>query len=544
MKSERGTATDTMSVDRALVLLPRRASTRGERQASAVVGGAAADVAPWKVILFANTDWYLFNFRLSLALDLKRRGADVLLISPPGAYCERFASLGLRWTALPFERRSLNPLAQARAIAGLARIYRAEKPDVVHHFTIKCAVYGSIAARWAGVPVIVNALAGLGSAGGHTPSGSQQIARVLAFGSLRFALRNTRVIVQNPDDRALLIRHKIVDPGTCELIRGSGVDLTRFQPTPKSTSGITVLLASRLLWSKGIAEFVQAAETVRSRYPHVRFALAGDMDPGNPETLEPGDLERLERHSKVDVMGHVGDMAALLAKTDVVVLPTSYGEGVPRILVEAAACGLPLIATDAPGCREIVRPGANGFLVGAHDVDALVAAIERLAVDAELRAAMGAESRRIAATEFGEDIVLGGDHSRLSACVLAPMPASGRRSPATGSHLRRLRVEGRAQGRGVTTLVHHRASAARHDRVVVVGRRQALAWTRGLSLAAVGWGALAFGGVYPWAYWPLAAGVCRGRPARSSSDSKRTTRGPCDRRRSPLRCSGAPSCCS
>jgi glycosyltransferase involved in cell wall biosynthesis len=359
------------------------------------------------VILFANTDWYLYNFRLSLALALKQQGTDVLLISPPGAYCERFASFGLKWKSLPFERRSLDPLGQARTIARLARIYKAEKPDVVHHFTIKCAVYGSVAARWAGVPVIVNALAGLGSAGGHTPSAGHRIARVLAFVSLRFALRNTHVIVQNPDDRALLIRRKVVRAGACELIRGSGVDLARFQPTLKTTPGITVLLASRLLWSKGITEFVQAAEAVRSRYPHVRFAIAGDMDPGNPETLEPEDLERLDRHSKVTLLGHVDDMAALLAQTDLVVLPTSYGEGVPRILVEAAACGLPLIATDAPGCREIVRPGANGYLVGAHDVDALVAAIERLARDSELRAAMGAESRRIAETEFGEDIVLG-----------------------------------------------------------------------------------------------------------------------------------------
>jgi glycosyltransferase involved in cell wall biosynthesis len=131
------------------------------------------------------------------------------------------------------------------------------------------------------------------------------------------------------------------------------------------------------------------------------------MDPGNPETLEPGDLERLKRHSKIVLMGHVDDMAALLAETDLVVLPTSYGEGVPRILVEAAACGLPLIATDTPGCREIVRPGTNGYLVDAHDAGALVAAIERLSGDSELRATMGAESRRIAEKEFGEDIVLG-----------------------------------------------------------------------------------------------------------------------------------------
>jgi glycosyltransferase involved in cell wall biosynthesis len=255
--------------------------------------------------------------------------------------------------------------------------------------------------------VIVNSLAGLGSAGGRTPSPGHRVARALALGSLRLALRHTRVIVQNPDDAEFLIRRRIVERKSCDLIRGSGVDLDRFCPAAtRTTTGISVLLASRLLWSKGIAEFVQAAERIHARHPGIRFAIAGEMDPGNPETLDRGDLDRLARHSSIASLGQVADMAALLADTDLVVLPTSYGEGVPRILVEAAACGLPLIASDAPGCREIVRPGVNGYLVAIHDVDALVEAIERLAGDRELRRAMGAESRRIAQTEFGEPAVL------------------------------------------------------------------------------------------------------------------------------------------
>jgi len=380
---------------------------------------ARAASRPAKVVLFANTDWYLYNFRLSLSLALKEMGADVLLISPAGAYAERFARLGLRWRELPFERRSLNPFAQLATAASLARIYAAEKPDVVHHFTIKCAVYGSAAARLTGVPVIVNALAGLGSAGGHTPSRGQQLARVLAFLSLRLALRGTHVIVQNPDDQAFLIRRRVVRAEACELIRGSGVNLTRFHPGPKRHDGIRVLLASRLLWSKGIAEFVAAADAVRASRPDVQFVIAGDADPGNPETLLPADLERLERHPNVVFKGHVDDMAALLAETDIVALPTSYGEGVPRILVEAAACGLPLVASDVAGCREIVRSGINGLLVRARDAAALTGAIEALVADAGLRSTMGEAGRGIAQAEFGEPAVLA-----------ATIASYGRRRPA------------------------------------------------------------------------------------------------------------------
>jgi glycosyltransferase involved in cell wall biosynthesis len=203
--------------------------------------------------------------------------------------------------------------------------------------------------------------------------------------------------------------------------------MVRFQPTPKTLPDLTVLLASRLLWSKGITEFVAAAVALRARYPGLRFAIAGDMDPGNPGSLEQRDLDLLAAHPNIALMGHVADMAALLGVTDLVVLPTSYGEGVPRILVEAAACGLPLIATDAPGCREIVRSGVNGFLVDAHDVLSLVTVIERLADDPALRARMGAESRRIAVAEFGEEMVLGATigayHLRPRVLALAPTAA-------------------------------------------------------------------------------------------------------------------------
>jgi len=360
--------------------------------------------APSRVVLFANTDWYLHNFRLGLALKLKELGCDVLLISPPGPYADRFALRGLRWKALPFERRSLNPLSQVKAVVRLARIYAREKPDVVHHFTIKCAVYGSVAARLTRVPVVVNAVTGLGSAVGDGME-ARPLARTLALGSLRLALRHTQVVVQNPDDRVLLERMHIVEPSRCTLIRSSGVDTARFCPVPKEGPGITLLLACRLLWSKGIREYVEAAHAVRSKYPHVRFVIAGAADPGNPDTLQPEDLRQLMADPDIEYLGHRDDMAAQLAAADLAVLP-SYGEGLPRSLTEAAAAGLPLIATDVAGCREVVRPRINGILVAPRDARGLAAAIETLILDRNLRVSMGIASRTIAEREFAESMVI------------------------------------------------------------------------------------------------------------------------------------------
>jgi glycosyltransferase involved in cell wall biosynthesis len=358
-----------------------------------------------KVALFANTDWYLFNFRMPLARALRSRGADVLLISPPGPYAARFGDLGFRWTAMPFDRRSLNPAAQAAAVARLARLYAVEAPDVVHHFTIKCAVYGSLAGRATRVPVIVNALAGLGSIH-RCRDNAHAVARTLALGSLRLALKGTRVIVQNPEDHDFLLRERIARRDACTLIRGSGVDPERFHPRARQGDGLTVLLASRLIRTKGIDVFVRAATRLRSQRTDVRFVVAGVADKGNPDTLTNTEIDALRRNPDVELIGHVDGMESLLPHVDVVALPTTYGEGVPRILIEAAACGLPLVATDVPGCREIVRHQVNGLLVPPDDADALAAAVRTLADDPGLRARMGRESRRLAVAEFSEEAVV------------------------------------------------------------------------------------------------------------------------------------------
>jgi glycosyltransferase involved in cell wall biosynthesis len=365
-----------------------------------------------KALLFANTEWYLYNFRLPLAKHLKDQGFEVLLLSPPGEYGKRFAEHGLRWQAVPMERRSLHPWRELKLLWYLVRLYAREKPDVAHHFTIKCVVYGSIAARLAGVKNRINAVTGLGHVF-TTPSLKNWLLRPVVRGLLRFALggKNSRLIVQNPDDFDMFTRHGLAKPDKVRLIRGSGVDTNKFQPVtpPLLPEGerrpVTVLLAGRLLREKGIYEYREAARLVKQAYPETSFLLAGEPDSGNPSSLTPQELLDWKQEGTVTLLGHVEDMQALLAHIDIMVLP-SYREGTPRSLLEAAACGLPLVATDVPGCREIVKHERNGFLVPSQDAVALANALKALLHDSAVRHKMGVESRQIVLAEFDQQRVL------------------------------------------------------------------------------------------------------------------------------------------
>ncbi len=240
-----------------------------------------------KLILFANTDWYLYNFRRSLALGAKAAGHDVVLVSPPGPYGEELLGLGLRWVPAPMERRSLNPLRELALLAWLWRLVRAEKADCVHGFTIKCAVYGAVAARLAGA-ARVNAVAGMG----YVFISDEMRARILrpivrvlmraVFGGAR-----SRLILQNPDDLAFCETIGVTSSENIRLIPGSGVDCSRFFPpaTDQRNEPLRVVLAARMLWDKGIGEFVEAARLLRKENRPLRFVLAGNPDPGNPASI-------------------------------------------------------------------------------------------------------------------------------------------------------------------------------------------------------------------------------------------------------------------
>lgn len=361
-----------------------------------------------KFILFANTDWYLYNFRRSLALSLMAKGHEVLLISPASSYGEKLRALGLRWEPVPMDRRSLNPLREALVLVHLARLFRREQPDIVHGFTIKCAVYGSLAARMAGVPGRVNAVAGMGYVF-ISNSLKARVLRPIVRLLLRLALggHGARLILQNPDDVALFEQAALVDSTQVRLIPGSGVDCSRFAARqPRNSDGPwRVLLAARLLWDKGIAEYIEAARQLRRQGRELQFLLAGDPDPGNPAAVDEATVRGWVAEGIVQWLGHVDDMPALFASVDMVVLP-SYREGLPKGLIEAAACALPLVTTDVPGCREVVSDGVDGLLVPARDADALARAIARLQDDPELAQRLGEAARAKALAEFDERIVI------------------------------------------------------------------------------------------------------------------------------------------
>ena len=368
-----------------------------------------------KIILFANTEWYLFNFRLSLAKTLQAQGHEVLLISPPGEYGARLQALGFRWEALPMDRKSLNPLQELRLLAYLCQLYRREQPALVHHFTIKCVVYGSIAALLARVPARVNAVAGMGYVFTNQAL-KARLLRPVVRGLMRLVLngKGARLILQNNDDVAAFAKAGLARPELTRLVMGSGVDLARF--TSRAPSGsqagagqavqpTRVVLAARLLWDKGIAEYAQAARQLKAKGLPIRFLLAGSPDLGNPAAIPQATLDGWQTDGLIELLGQVSDMAALFATADMVVLP-SYREGLPKSLIEAAACALPLVTTDVPGCREVVTHEVNGLLVPVRDAKALADAIERLHLDPAWARELGLAARARALREFDEKIVI------------------------------------------------------------------------------------------------------------------------------------------
>jgi glycosyltransferase involved in cell wall biosynthesis len=361
-----------------------------------------------KVALFANTDWYLYNFRLPLALRLKAQGYQVLLLSPPGDYGPRLRSQGLDWRPVPLRRRGLNPFSELAFVIGLARLLRAERPDLLHNFTFKSAIYGSLAGRLAGVRNRINAVTGLGYVfTSFDPKARllRPLVRLMASVALRG--RRARVILQNGDDAALFDRFGLARAAAVRLIRGSGVDCSRFTPPEgqRADGPLRVLLAARLLKDKGVLEYVEAARRLRADGRRIRFLLAGEPDDGNPAALSAAEVRGFASEGTVEWLGHVDDMPALVRSVDVMVLP-SYREGLPKSLIEAAACARPLIATDVPGCREVVEHGVDGLLVPAREAVPLADAIAALDDDPALRERLGQAARAKALEQFDQEVVL------------------------------------------------------------------------------------------------------------------------------------------
>lgn len=384
-----------------------------------------------KFVFFANTDWYLYNFRLATALQLKARGDEVVMLSPPGEFGARFAAHGIRWITLPMDRASLNPAREAWTLNALVRVLRAERPDLLHNFTVKCAVYGALAARMADVPAVVNAVAGMGyvfTSDRPKARALRPIVRALMRGTLGSG--QTRLILQNPDDANAFVSSRLVPPRMIRVIRSSGVDTRRFRPAETAAADrrpLRVLLAARLVWEKGIREFADAAALLKAQGRQIEFLLAGMPDPGNPRSVGREHVERWQQQGLVRWLGHVDDMPALLLGVDVMALPSYYREGVPRSLLEGAACGLALITTDLPGCREIVaRHGIDGLHATPRDPESLATLLASLDDDRDLLRTLGDNARRNAVAQFDERRVIAD-----TLAVYAELLGASRMHPAT-----------------------------------------------------------------------------------------------------------------
>jgi len=365
-----------------------------------------------KALLFANTDWYLYNFRLSLINKLAAEGWEIVLVSPSGKYAERLQELGYRWIPFEFSRRSANPLRESMVLARLVALYKRERPDLVHQFTIKCVLYGTLAARLIGGISIVNSITGLGFVFADSHFRTRLIRPVVqALYWLAFTSDNVRVVFQNSADRDKLVRFGLVPEDVTCVIRGSGLDAKKFAPNGNGSNGANgsaprVLLATRMLRNKGVFELLEAARIVKRRGLKVDFLVAGEIYPDNPESLTVRDIEKIKRSGLVKYLGHVEDMPSLLNACDIVVSPTYYPEGTPRILIEAAATEKPVIATDIPASEGLVHHGVNGLRVPVKDAQALADAIETLARQPEVWKRFGKNGRAIVLNGFSDSTVL------------------------------------------------------------------------------------------------------------------------------------------
>ena len=356
-----------------------------------------------KLLFVAGDDGFFVSHRMPIARAARDAGFAVAVACPVATHGDAIRAEGMRVLPIPMKRGRISPVADLRTLAALVRIYRAERPDIVHAVAMKPVLYGGAAARLAGVPAVVGALTGLGYV---FSSGDlrARLLRPLVRVALRWALngRRTTCLTQNPDDAAFVAglgidRHRIV------VIPGSGVDTARFAPSPEPDGPLRATMVSRLLWDKGVGEFVEAARVARAQSPDLRFTLIGAPDEGNPATVPLAQLEEWRDEGLIDWQGHRDDIPAVWKESHIAVLPSYYAEGLPKALLEAASCGRPIVAADVPGSREIARDGESGLLVPPRDPAALAAAILRLADDPALRARLGASGRRLVEREFSED---------------------------------------------------------------------------------------------------------------------------------------------
>lgn len=360
-----------------------------------------------KLLFLVTEDWYFVSHRLELAVAAREAGYDVVVATRVDRHGKRITDAGLRLCPLTFNRGGLNPLEEFWTLLRIARIYRREAPDIVHHVALKPVIYGSLIASVTGVRGVVNALGGLGYVFSSTGARAR-ILRSIAMPLLRFALgrKNSRLIVQNRDDLSTIVDHGLASAGSVSLIRGAGVDPAAYPQVAAASKVPLVILPARLLREKGVGEFVAAAGVLRARGIGARFALVGKPDPANPGSVSESEIAAWVARGNVEYWGWRDDMPGVFAQAQVVCLPTYYGEGLPKSLLEAAASGCGIVASDIPACREIVQQGVTGWIVPARNVEALADALQQAIGRPDLRERYGVAARDRIVADFSIDRVV------------------------------------------------------------------------------------------------------------------------------------------
>lgn len=361
-----------------------------------------------KIMFVYNTSRYLYLFRMALMECLRSRGFEVVCVAPNDDYTQKIVDRGFRFIPLFMDRRSRHVFKEAVVIARLYRIYRSERPSIILHFTVKPNIYGSLAAKIAGIRCI-NTVTGLGYL--FTESSKSVMFQITMF-LYRVAFRCAdKVFFQNRNDMKFFLKYRAIDEKKTRIVKGSGIDMDFFSSKNNGEAlsgdrGVTFLLSSRMLWDKGVGEFVEAARIVKRAHPGSRFWLIGGMDHKNPAAIPRKALDGWMRDNVVEYFGHVDDVRSYLEKSDIVVLP-SYREGMPRSLIEAMAMGKPVITTNRAGCKDTVDDGLTGFLVPARDPFRLASAMTRMIeMGPKDRNFMGRRARQKAEKEFDQKIVI------------------------------------------------------------------------------------------------------------------------------------------
>ncbi len=360
------------------------------------------------MLFLVTEDWYFASHRLPLARAVRDQGVEVYVMTHLNGQREALEAEGFRvipWkTVVP---RSTNVFREARSLWEVFRAYRRVRPDLVHHIALKPSVYGAFVALFLRRISSVQTVAGLGYLFTNPPRKLRPL-RWLLVAALRLVLRGdrSRTIFQNPDDRDFFERVGLVRKNDSRLIRGSGVNMAKLVALPEPDGIPVVTLSARMLWDKGVGEFVEAATRLQREGVQARFVLAGRLGGPSRGSISEKQLDEWAAAGIVEWWGFVDDIRSLMAKSTIICLPSYYREGVPKILIEAASCGRAIVTTDSPGCRDVVRDGENGFLVPPRDALALEKTIRLLLDDSELRSRMARQGRKIAELEFSEELVI------------------------------------------------------------------------------------------------------------------------------------------